>query len=178
VFNAGFPPEEGKYNRTACISCYTHYSLVEAKKQEWKCNCGGRIKKGVRDRVDELSDYPVAHHPSFRPPYIPIIPLAEIIAKALHLSPYSQTVRKRWEELMVSCGDEISVLLDVDIDDIQKVTAPVITSAITAFREGEITIHPGGGGKYGEIEIMYEEPKEHQSEEVKEHQRRLMEWIE
>ncbi len=169
VFNAGFPPEEGKYNRTACISCYTHYTLAEAKERKWKCNCGGRIKRGVRDRVDELADYRMARHPSFRPPYIHIIPLAEIIAKALHLSPYSHTVRKRWEDLMKSFGDEISVLLDVEIDEIKKITAPAIAHAIEAFRGGSIKIRPGGGGKYGEIEIVHEE--------IKEKQRRLIEWI-
>jgi len=169
VFNAGFPPEEGKYNKTACIKCYAHYTLEEAKEKKWKCNCGGRIKKGVRDRIDELADYEVAKHPEFRPPYIHIIPLAEIIAKALNLSSFSKTVTKRWEELMRAFGDEISVLLDVGIGEIKKITAPAIAYAIEAFRNGKIKIHPGGGGKYGEIKIIYEEKKEEQ--------RRLVDWI-
>ncbi|KAA0002720.1 MAG: TIGR00375 family protein [Thermoplasmata archaeon] len=169
VFNAGFPPEEGKYNRTACISCYTHYTLNEAKEKKWKCDCGGRIKKGVKDRVDELADYDVAKHPEFRPPYIHIIPLAEIIAKALRLSSFSKKVTKIWEELMKAFGNEISVLLDAEVDEIKKITAPAIAYAIEAFRNGSIKIHPGGGGKYGEIEIFYEESKEKQ--------RRLIDWI-
>lgn len=169
VFNAGFPPEEGKYNRTACIRCYTHYTIKEAKEKKWKCDCGGKIKKGVKDRVDELADYETAKHLEFRPPYIHIIPLAEIIAKALHLSSFSKTVMKRWEELMKAFGDEISILLDAEVDEMKKITAPAIASAIEAFREGRIKIYPGGGGKYGEIEIIYEEEKEKQ--------RRLIDWI-
>ena len=169
VFNAGFPPEEGKYNRTACIRCYAHYTLKEAKEKKWKCDCGGKIKRGVKDRVDELADYEVAKHPEFRPPYIHIIPLAEIIAKALHLSSFSKTVSRRWEELMKAFGDEISVLLDAEVDEMKKITAPAIASAIEAFRKGRIKIHPGGGGKYGEIEIIYKETKEKQ--------RRLIDWI-
>ena len=30
ILNAGLPPQEGKYNESACISCYTHYTLEDA----------------------------------------------------------------------------------------------------------------------------------------------------
>ncbi|MCD6461794.1 MAG: phosphotransferase, partial [Thermoplasmata archaeon] len=52
VLNVGLPPQEGKYNETACVRCYTHYPLEEAKRAGWRCPCGGQIKKGVRDRVE------------------------------------------------------------------------------------------------------------------------------
>jgi uncharacterized protein (TIGR00375 family) len=56
VHNVGLPPAEGKYNNTACTKCFGHFSLEEALSCRWKCPCGGRIKKGVTDRVGELSD--------------------------------------------------------------------------------------------------------------------------
>ena len=37
TMNAGFFPEEGKYNRTACIHCFCHYSLKEAEALGWRC---------------------------------------------------------------------------------------------------------------------------------------------
>ncbi|RLF73339.1 hypothetical protein DRN51_07160 [Thermococci archaeon] len=43
--------------------------------------------------------------------------------------------------------------MDANIEDIRKVTAPAITDAIQAFREGKVIVHPGGGGKYGIIEL-------------------------
>jgi len=154
VMNAGFPPDEGKYNRTACTSCYRQYSLQEAEKMKWRCKCGGLIKKGVKDRVDELADYKNAIHPPDRAKYIHIIPLAEIIGKALHFSPLSKTVQERWNELMKKFGSEINVLIDADIDEIGRIASPAVASAIRSFREGKIKVNPGGGGKYGEIEIL------------------------
>ncbi|RLF37599.1 MAG: phosphotransferase, partial [Thermoplasmata archaeon] len=68
-------------------------------------------------------------------------------------SPFTKTVNKRWNELVEVFGDEVTVLVDADINDIAKVTVPVITEAIQAFREGKVIIHPGGGGRYGIIEI-------------------------
>jgi len=71
VRNVGFFPEEGKYNRTACSRCYRQFELEEATALSWRCpGCGGRIKKGVRDRARELS----AGTPGPRPPYLHMIP--------------------------------------------------------------------------------------------------------
>jgi len=158
VLNVGLPPQEGKYNESACISCYTHYTLDEAQKRHWKCSCGKRIKKGVKDRINEMATFPEAHHPEHRPPYIHLIPLAEIITKAIgQHTPFTQAVAKRWEELVSAFGSEITVLVDADIQDVAKATAPAIAEAIQAFRENKVVIIPGGGGKYGVIELPRDE---------------------
>jgi uncharacterized protein (TIGR00375 family) len=154
VLNVGLPPQEGKYNESACISCFTHYSLEEAIKRRWKCSCGKRIKKGVKDRIGEMATFTTPQHPSHRPPYVYLIPLSEIIAKALgQHTPFTQSVTKRWDELITAFGSEITVLLDADIQDIARVTVPAITAAIQAFRDHKVIIIPGGGGKYGTIEL-------------------------
>lgn len=154
ILNVGLPPQEGKYNESACIKCFTHYSINGAKARKWRCSCGGRIKKGVRDRVEELADYPEPRHPEHRPPYLHLIPLAEIIAKALnHSSPYTKKVFEMWNELIKAFGNEVSVLVDADIEEINKVTESEITHAIKCFRENKVIIHPGGGGQYGRIEL-------------------------
>jgi len=158
VLNVGLPPEEGKYNETACNKCYTHYSLKEAKKREWKCStCGKRIKKGVKDRIIEIADHEDTRHPSHRPPYLNLIPMSEIITKAVgQRSPFTVTASKRWNELISAFGSEINVLLDVKINDLIDVTVPAIIEAIQAFRENEVIIDPGGGGRYGTIEFPWE----------------------
>ena len=173
VLNVGLPPQEGKYNESACISCYLHYTLEEAKRRNWKCSCGKRIKKGVRDRVREIATLPEPQHPSHRPPYLHLIPLAEIITKALgQHTPFTQTVTKRWDELITAFGNEISILIDADITEITKVTVPVVADAIRAFREHRVIIIPGGGGKYGSIELSTDDtplepidlgPRDHQT---------------
>ena len=158
VLNVGLPPQEGKYNETACISCFTHYTLDEAIKRRWKCSCGKRIKKGVRDRIREIATFKEPRHPDHRPPYIYLIPLSEIIAKALgQHTPFTQSVTKRWDELIAAFGSEIAVVLDADIHEVAKVTIPAIVEAVQAFREHKVIIIPGGGGKYGTIELPTEE---------------------
>ncbi|MFW6122110.1 MAG: endonuclease Q family protein, partial [Petrotogales bacterium] len=128
VLNVGLPPQEGKYHESACRSCFTHYSLEEAKRRRWKCRCGKRIKKGVKDRIEERADFTEPQHPDHRPLYIPLIPLSEIITKAVgQKNPFTQTVNKRWTELVSAFDSEINVLLDVNIEDIARVTAPAIT---------------------------------------------------
>ena len=158
VLNVGLPPQEGKYHESACISCFTHYTLEEAQRRRWKCSCGKRIKKGVKDRINEIADYKEPRHPDHRPPYVHLIPLAEIITKAVgQHNPFTQTVNKRWNELISAFGSEINVLIDMDIEQIAKFTAPAITEAIQAFREKKVIIRPGGGGQYGVIELPKQE---------------------
>ena len=158
VLNVGLPPQEGKYNETACISCFTHYTLDEAIKRRWKCSCGKRIKKGVRDRIREIATFKEPRHPDHRPPYIYLIPLSEIIAKALgQHTPFTQSVTKRWDELIAAFGSEIAVVLDADIHEVAKVTIPAIVDAVQAFRDHKVILIPGGGGKYGTIELPTEE---------------------
>ncbi len=153
VLNIGLPPQEGKYNESACIKCFTHYTLQQAVDNKWKCTeCGKRIKKGVKDRVEELADYAVPRHPSYRPEYIHIIPLAEIVMKALgHSSTNTKGVMQVWEPLISRFGNEVNVLVDADIADIKKVTEKRIVQAIDAFRNNKIKIVPGGGGEYGKL---------------------------
>lgn len=150
TMNAGFFPDEGKYNRTACTRCFTQYSREEAEEAAWKCPCdGGRIKKGVRDRAEELS----GGEETPRPPYLHIIPLAEIIQRTLGTcSPTTKKCIALYQACLSSFGDEISILTSTPVSDIERIN-PALATAIAAFREGRIRLFPGGGGKYGSFEL-------------------------
>ncbi len=151
VLNVGIPPEEGKYNESACIRCYKHYTLRESIIKSWTCSCGGTIKKGVKDRVNELASFDMPKHPSHRPPYLHLIPLSEIIAMALGIGTGTKGVQGIWNTLIERYGTEVAVLVDADIKT-SGVDARVI-NAIIAFREGKVKVHPGGGGQYGRVEL-------------------------
>lgn len=153
TLNVGIPPEEGKYNESACVRCYQHYTLIDSMAKKWRCSCGGTIKKGVKDRVNELADFDEPRHPPHRPKYLRLIPLAEIIAMALDLTAYSGKVQEEWDSLIDRFGSEVAVLVDTVIADIAEIADPRVIEAITAFREQRIIIHPGGGGRYGTIEL-------------------------
>ena len=113
--------------------------------------CGGQIKLGVADRVNLLADYETPLHPAHRPPYLHIIPLAEIIALALgHKSAMTVGVQKRWSELTQS-RTEIEVLMQADLAEMKA--EPRVIEAIQNFRLGRVEVRPGGGGKYGEVRL-------------------------
>ncbi|MDQ1262375.1 MAG: hypothetical protein QG575_1556 [Euryarchaeota archaeon] len=150
--NVGLFPEEGKYNRTACTRCYRQYSLMQKDELMGRCpDCGGRIKLGVADRVNLLADYEEPVHPTHRPPYLHIIPLAEIIALALgHKSVMTSGVQKSWSEL-TQYRTEIEVLMQADLAELKA--EPKVIEAIRNFRLGRVEVQPGGGGKYGEVRL-------------------------
>ena len=168
VLNVGLPPKEGKYNESACIRCYKHYSLREATIRKWRCECKGMIKKGVRDRVNELADCD-GTPPEHRPPYMHLIPLAEIIGLAVQKSASSKTVTGIWESLLAEFGTEVNVLVDAAMDELQAANRDArVVDAISAFRAGKISIIPGGGGKYGVIALS---PEGREDAEEEEHER-------
>ena len=150
VMNAGFFPEEGKYNRTACSRCFKHYSLEDAVYLKWRCpDDGGRIKRGVQDLARSLS----SGERTLRPPYLHLIPLAEIIQRLLQKSsPGVKKCREVYERCIQTFGDEITILTKTPYDEIQPIY-PGLADAILAFRRGEIILHPGGGGRYGSFKI-------------------------
>lgn len=160
VMNVGLPPEEGKYNRTACTRCFRQYDLARVLAMRWRCTCGGTIKKGVRDRALELSGERGFIRPKHRPEYLYMIPLAEIIMRAVgHSSPFTGKVRAQWEALVKKFDNEINVLLLTPIDSVKKIAGQQIADAISAFRNGKVTVIPGGGGRYGSVLLPGQEPK-------------------
>jgi len=144
--NAGFFPEEGKYNRTACVRCFSQYSQNEAVRSKWRCpNDGGIIKKGVYDRARELSTGEARP----RPPYLHIVPLGQIIQTVEGASsPYTKKCRAVYDSFITTFGNEIDLLVSTPIPEIRCVH-PKVADAVDALRSGRVTLHPGGGGRYG-----------------------------
>jgi len=151
ALNAGFFPEEGKYNRTACTRCYTQYSLEEAIVHHWKCPTdGGLIKKGVSDRAKELSKGGTARP---RPPYLHVLPLAQIIQTVEGTSsPNTKRCKEIYTTFLSAFENEIAILVDVPLAEIRAVHSGV-ADAIAALRENRVVLHPGGGGKYGTFSL-------------------------
>jgi uncharacterized protein (TIGR00375 family) len=149
--NAGFFPEEGKYNRTACTRCYLQYSLEQAVRLQWRCPAdGGMIKKGVSDRAKELSR---GGRPRPRPPYVHILPLGQIIQTMENTSsPNTKKCKAIYTLLISTFGNEIAVLIDTPVQEIRTIH-PKVADAIAALRNGTVTLHPGGGGKYGTFSL-------------------------
>lgn len=152
--NVGFDPRLGKYHMTACSRCYKQFTPEQAKALHWRCDrCGGWIKKGVSDRVNELANYKEPKHPPHRPGYLRVAPLAEVISLALGKSDaHAREVQEMWSKLVTRFGNEISVLIDVLIDEVAEAVGPRVATIVKAFREQKLSVIPGGGGRYGHLE--------------------------
>jgi uncharacterized protein (TIGR00375 family) len=151
TMNAGFFPEEGKYNRTACTRCFRQYTPAYAEAVQWRCpEDRGRIKKGVYDRALELADT----SPSPRPPYLHIIPLSEIIRHVLGCSSVrARACSRLYERFIATGGDEIQVLTTIPVSDLAAIDDDV-AHAIGSFRSGRVRLSPGGGGRYGSFSFF------------------------
>ncbi|WP_458404470.1 TIGR00375 family protein [Methanobrevibacter sp.] len=148
--NYGLVPNLGKYHMTACTKCHKLIEPSVARENRMKCSCGGTVKKGVDYRIHEIADYPEPKHPDFRPKYIHLMPLAEIISSVYDKGVTTKTVQGMWQKLIDNFKNEINVLINTPIGDIEKIDDKT-SKAIESFRNNTLEIVPGGGGQYGRI---------------------------
>ncbi|NRD80647.1 TIGR00375 family protein [Bacillus sp. BRMEA1] len=134
--NYGLDPLLGKYHKTVCSECSN-----PLHRDEQICNlCGShKVIKGVADRILELKTAETS--PKGRPPYIHQVPLEFLPG----LGP------KLLEKLVNHFGSEMVILHEVPYEALRNVVPDKIASLIMKARAGEISLHAGGGGKYGKI---------------------------
>lgn len=151
IENYGFDPRMGKYHETGCIECHKIYDIHDALKQDMKCSCGGRIKKGVKGRIQELASYNQPHHPDNRPHYQYLLPLAELLSTVHDKGVTTKYVQSRYDRLLGLFGNEIDVLLNTPIEKIGKVDM-LLSNVIKAYRNNTLNVIPGRGGQYGSVD--------------------------
>lgn len=130
-------------NKMVCPAC----------KKEFSKNY--KVKLGVSERIEVISQFDKPKHPSHRPPYINAIPLFDIIRSIKGIkSPSSKTVMNAYNKIIEEVGTEFEILVDKPISEIKKIDAS-IADVIKAFRNNEIEYTPGGGGTYGQIKLAF-----------------------
>jgi uncharacterized protein (TIGR00375 family) len=111
--------------------------------------CRGIIKRGVKERIEELSHGGGTLHPDHRPPYTHIVPLAEVIGIARGIKTlHGNRIQVEWQRMIDRFGPEIKILIDSKIQDLKKYDEK-IASIIDSFRRGTMLYDAGGGGRYG-----------------------------
>ena len=123
--NYGLVPNLGKYHMTACTKCFKLVDPEIAKENKMKCGCGGRVKKGVDYRISEIADYAEPKHPDFRPEYVHLMPLAELISTVYDKGVTTKTVQGIWQKLVDSFGTEIDVLINSPICEIMNIDSKI-----------------------------------------------------
>ncbi len=155
-----FFPEEGKYHYDGHRTCKQRLRPEETRQNNGLCpKCGAKVTIGVMHRVDNLADRKEDIMPPNARPYRRLIPLAEIIAEVYNVGPATKGVESTYYKLLASLGDELSILQDVPVKEIARVSAPLLAEAVQCMREGRVSIAPGYDGEYGTIRILNQENK-------------------
>lgn len=142
VANYGMDPKLGKYHRTYCETCEKQ---IEGEPPITECPFCHRnnITMGVLDRIITISDKKESKSPKNRPPYIYQVPLTFVPGLG----------NKTIEKLLSNFGNEMNILHKLSEDDLEAVVGEKIANTIISAREGKVSIHSGGGGVYGKIEV-------------------------
>ena len=95
------------------------------------------------DRIITIADKKESKSPKNRPPYIYQVPLTFVPGLG------NRTI----EKLLSNFGNEMNILHKLSEDDLEAVVGEKIANTIISAREGKVSIHSGGGGVYGKIEV-------------------------
>lgn len=149
-----FFPEEGKYHYDGHRNCKQRMKPRDTINNNGRCPvCGGKVTIGVMHRVEELADRDENFIPPEAIPYRRLIPLDEIIAKVSGTGVNSKGVERSYYSIISALGDELSILLDIPVEEIKKHSTSTLSEAIQRVRDGNITILPGYDGEYGYMDI-------------------------
>jgi len=69
-----------------------------------------------------------------------------------HAGVQTKGVKTAWDMLIGRFGNEVEALIYAAPDALKMVDERIV-KAIVAFRNGDVIIHPGGGGQYGWLEL-------------------------
>lgn len=165
-----FYPQEGKYHFDGHRNCQFSQSPQQTRKSGTVCpKCGRDLTLGVMYQVDKLATRDnqeleiknlegwVVSESLKRPKYRMLVPLLEIIAEAFSVGVASQKVDFEYKKLTTSLRDEISILTQVNIGEIAKISGGKVAEGVEKVRKGDLVIEPGFDGVYGVVKIWDEE---------------------
>ena len=177
AYTIEFYPEEGKYHYTGHRACGVRLSPEETRAKGVNCPvCGKPLTVGVMQRVEDLAScseaslelttinkqlttngtsIQVTGSKAFphRPPFVMLVPLAEIIAESLGAPVASIKVQTTYSRLIEALGGEFTVLLAAQTREIAKLAGERVAVGIDKVRRGEIVIDPGYDGVFGVVKI-------------------------
>lgn len=178
LFTIEFFPEEGKYHLDGHRDCKFSCLPTQTKKLNGICPvCGKKLLVGVLNRVDALADREWGFIPPRVVTFKNVIPLEEIIADVLDVGTQSRKVLAMYERMVGQTigkiGEsenritEFQILLDLNEDQITKISSPEIAKAIIRVREGNVHIEGGYDGVFGKVHIFSDEERSKVFKKVK-----------
>lgn len=155
LYTIEFYPQEGKYHFDGHRNCDICLSPQESSKLNNICpKCHHPLTIGVAHRVADLSNRKEGFTPTNAIPFKSLIPLDEIISKAIGKGANTKTVQKKYNTLLDFFGSELNILLNISEKEMLAAVNENIAQAITKAREGKIKISPGFDGEYGKVNLI------------------------
>jgi DNA helicase-2/ATP-dependent DNA helicase PcrA len=150
-----FFPEHGKYHLDGHRKCGQRLTPKETLAAQGRCpTCGGKITVGVFHRVEELADRPEGFRPESARPFASLVPLAEVLAECFGVGSGTKRVHEAFSRLLAHLGPELFVLRHAPLEDLIRVTGPLVAEAIRRVRDGRLKIAAGYDGEFGKVRIF------------------------
>lgn len=174
IYTIEFYPEEGKYHFSGHRNCKVSMGPGEIREKGDICPvCKRRMTEGVYYRLEELAKKDEfskeileqqenglvwrkdAHGQGL--PFVKLVPLLEVIAKSQGSTTASKKVQLIYDNLIAKVGNELEILLNVDIVHVARVAGERVGEGLLKMRKGDLIIKPGYDGEYGVVTIWEKE---------------------
>jgi uncharacterized protein (TIGR00375 family) len=155
LYTIEFFPQEGKYHSDGHAICKFSCSPDENNRSHHDvCPvCKKKMTIGVEHRVVDLSDRQEKFVPENSIPFKNVVPLQEIIAECMNKTKSCKGVIALYEK-MTDERSEFEILLDIDENEIEKISNKVIAEAVMRMRTGKVYAKAGYDGEYGVIKVF------------------------
>lgn len=150
-----FFPEEGKYHLDGHRACGVCLTPEETARRDGLCPvCGKKLTIGVEHRVQALADRPAGFRPENARPFESLAPLCEVIAASAGLSASGKKASALYERMLESLGTEFSILREIPVEEIKRISGPCVAEGIRRLRQGDVQRRAGFDGEYGTISLL------------------------
>ena len=161
-----FIPEEGKYHWSGHRKCAVRQSPQDTAARGTRCPaCHRPLTLGVLHRISGYAGGGrtgrrdpdgFVRSEQGRPPFIRLVPLAEIIADTCCQGQATKGVQREYQRITGELGSEIQALIWTKADDLITVAGEKLAEAVLRARVGDVQVDPGYDGLYGKIRIWPE----------------------
>ncbi len=150
-----FFPEEGKYHLDGHRKCGVRLEPEQSKEHEGTCpECGKPLTIGVLHRVAELADRPAGYRPPGAPGFTNLVQLPQVVGEIVGTGPKSKKVGAEVSRLVAALGPELSILTEIDTDDLRRAGGVLLADAVGRLRRGEVRREAGYDGEYGVVGLF------------------------
>jgi len=149
-----FFPEEGKYHLDGHRKCGVCFEPSQSKKVDNICpQCKRPLTLGVLNRVEQLADRPEGEKPKNAKPFKSLVPISELIAKAIGSPVASKKTWAIYYDLIKQFGSEYGIVLHANDEDIKKLVPEKVAELILKAKNQELEFNPGYDGEYGTLKV-------------------------